>query len=55
LACPRARFNRTREGYKMISSEIYQTRGLPVTNPSFPSPGGPDERCGPEYDGSVHH
>ena len=32
LACPRARFNRTREGYKMISSEIHQTRGLPVVN-----------------------
>jgi hypothetical protein len=34
LAWPRARFDRTREGYKMISSEIPQTCGLPVTNPT---------------------
>jgi len=35
LAWPRAHFDRTREGYKMISSEIPQTRGLPMTNPTY--------------------
>ena len=39
LAWPRAHFDHTREGYKMISSEIHQTRRLPVTNPSNDSNG----------------
>ena len=34
LAWPRARFGRTKEGYKMICQEIHETHGLPVPNPT---------------------
>ena len=34
LAWPRAHFDRTREGYKMICSEIHKTHRLPVMNPT---------------------
>ena len=34
LTWPRACFNHTREGYKMIRSKTHQTHGLPMDNPN---------------------